>query len=78
VRVGLSLGDYYEGVLGDERYGFASVAGVVTVPFSSAPTRFGSWNIHGGVEYVHLGDRNAAILGESSKVIGSIGIGLSY
>jgi hypothetical protein len=78
LRAGFSLGDYYEGVSGDERFGFFSVAGVVTVPFSSMPTRVGSWNIHGGVEYVYLGDRNAEILGDTSKVIGSIGIGLSY
>lgn len=78
LRAGLSLGDYYEGVNGDERFGFFSVAGLVTVPLSSTPTRVGSWNIHGGVEYVRLGDRNAEILGDTSKVIGSIGIGLSY
>jgi hypothetical protein len=78
VRAGFSLGDYYEGVAGDERFGFFSVAGIVTVPLSSTPTRVGSWNIHGGVEYVRLGDRNAEILGDTSKVIGSIGIGLSY
>jgi hypothetical protein len=78
LRAGFSLGDYYEGVNGDERFGFFSVAGIVTVPLSSTPTRVGSWNIHGGVEYVRLGDRNAEILGDTSKVIGSIGIGLSY
>jgi hypothetical protein len=78
LRAGFSLGDYYEGVAGDERFGFFSVAGIVTVPLSSMPTRVGSWNIHGGVEYVRLGDRNAEILGDTSKVIGSIGIGLSY
>ena len=78
VRAGFSLGDYYEGVTGDERFGFFSVAGTVTVPLSSMPTRVGTWNIHGGVEFVHLGDRNAEILGDTSKVIGSIGIGLRY
>lgn len=78
LRAGFSLGNYYEGVAGDERFGFFSVAGIVTVPLSSMPTRVGSWNIHGGVEYVRLGDRNAEILGDTSKVIGSIGIGLSY
>jgi hypothetical protein len=78
LRAGFSLRDYYEGVAGDERFGFFSVAGAVTVPLSSMPTRVGSWNIHGGVEYVRLGDRNAEILGDTSKVIGSIGIGLSY
>src|SRR6185436_470451 len=30
LRAGFSLGDYYEGVLGDERFGFFSVAGIVT------------------------------------------------
>jgi hypothetical protein len=78
VKVGLSLGDYYEGLDGDETFGFFSIGGVVTVPFTSTPTRFGSWNIHGGVEFLMLGDRNEAVFGDSSHVIGSIGIGLSY
>jgi hypothetical protein len=78
VKVGLSLNDYYEGIAGDETFGFLSVAGVVTVPLTSAPTKFGSWNIHGGVEFLMLGDRNEAVFGDSSHVIGSIGIGLSY
>ena len=78
IKVGLSLSDYYEGADGDDTFGFFSVAGVVTVPFTSAPTKFGSWNIHGGVEFLMLGDRNEAVFGDSSHVIGSIGIGLSY
>ena len=76
VKVGLSLGDYYEGEAGDETFGFFSLAGIVTVPFTSAPTQFGSWNVHGGVEYLRLGDRNQAF-GEN-QVIGSVGIGFSY
>jgi hypothetical protein len=78
MKVGLSVSDYYEGAAGDDTFGFFSVAGVVTVPFTSAPTKFGSWNIHGGVEFLMLGDRNEAVFGDSSHVIGSIGIGLSY
>jgi hypothetical protein len=78
VRVGLSLDDYYEGLTGDDTFGFLSVAGVVTVPFTRMPTRFGSWNVHGGVEFLMLGERNEAVFGDSSHVIGSIGIGLSY
>jgi hypothetical protein len=76
VKVGLSLDHYYEGASGDERFGFFSVAGIATVPFTSAPTRLGTWNVHGGVEYQRLGDRNQG-LGEN-QVIGSLGIGLSY
>jgi hypothetical protein len=78
IKVGLSAGDYYEGVTGDETFGFLSVAGVATVPLTRMPTTFGSWNIHGGVELLMLGDRNEAVFGDSSHVIGSIGIGLSY
>lgn len=78
LKVGLSLSDYYEGLTGDETFGFFSIGGVVTVPFTNAPTRFGSWNIHGGVEFLMLGDRNEAVFGDGSHVIGSIGIGLSY
>jgi len=76
LKVGVSLDDYYEGVFGDERFGFFSVAGQVTVPFTSTPTRFGVWNLHGGVEFLKLGDRNQAF-GETN-VIGSVGIGFSY
>lgn len=76
VKVGLSLGDYYEGADGDETFGFFSIAGVVTVPFTSSATKFGSWNVHGGVEYLRLGDRNQS-LGENN-VVGSVGIGFSY
>jgi hypothetical protein len=78
VKVGLSLGDYYETFEpeGDETFGFFSIAGIVTVPFTSMPTSFGSWNVHGGVEYLRLGERNQG-LGEN-QVIGSVGIGFSY
>jgi hypothetical protein len=78
IKVGLSLGDYYEGGLSgeDETFGFFSLAGTVTLPFSSEPTRFGTWNVHGGVEYLRLGERNQGF-GEN-QVIGSVGIGFSY
>jgi hypothetical protein len=78
VKVGLSLGDYYEGGPSgeDETFGFFSLAGIVTLPFTGEPTRFGSWNVHGGVEYLRLGERNQGF-GEN-QVIGSVGIGFSY
>jgi len=78
VRVGLSLDGYYEGLRGDERFGFFSVGGSVTVPLSSDRSRLGRWNVHGGVDYVRLGDSNALRLGDNTKVIISAGIGLSY
>ena len=78
VRVGLSLDGYYEGQRGDERFGFFSIGANVTVPFTSERSRFGRWNVHGGADYVRLGDSNALRLGDNTKVIISAGIGLAY
>ena len=51
----MSLGDYYELAGEDNKFGFFSIAGIVTVPLGGT-TSFGAWNIHGGVEYQKLGD----------------------
>jgi len=77
VKVGLSAGNYYEGLNGDEKFGYFSVAGIATVPLTSMPTRFGTWNMHGGVEYQRLGDRNSFAFGKNQAIY-SIGIGFSY
>jgi hypothetical protein len=78
VKVGLSLGNYYELAGKDRKFGYASFAGIVTVPFSGTANSNG-WNLHGGVEYQMLGDMPKAINdGDGSKVIGSVGVGFSY
>lgn len=78
VKLGLSLGDYYEVAGVDNRFGFVSVGGIVTVPLGST-TKYGSWNVHGGAEFQRLGD-NTLVLngGKRSRVMGSIGVGFSY
>jgi hypothetical protein len=86
VKIGLSLADYYElntgtaaaPVFVDNRFGFFSVAGIVTVPLGGT-TSFGAWNLHGGVEFQALGDTTKALNGgDGQRVIGSFGIGFSY
>lgn len=78
VKIGLSASDYYELQGVDNKFGYFSVAGVVTVPLGGT-TSFGAWNVHGGVEFQALGDTTKAINGgEDTKVIGSFGFGLSY
>src|SRR5262245_12455464 len=82
IKVGLSLNDYYElstpTGFEDNKYGFFSIAGIVTVPLGGTSS-FGAWNIHGGVEYQNLGTTTKAFNGdESNQVIGSFGIGFSY
>jgi hypothetical protein len=86
VKLGLSLADYYELNVGtadapvfqDNKFGYFSVAGIVTVPIGGT-TSLGAWNVHGGVEFQALGDTTKAInAGDGSKIIGLFGIGFSY
>jgi hypothetical protein len=78
IKVGLSANDYYELAGEDNKFGYFSIAGLVTVPLGGL-SNFGSWNIHGGVEYQALGDTTEFFNGgESNQVIWSIGLGFSY
>jgi len=77
VKVGLSLGGYYELAGEDHSFGYASAAGVLTVPLGGT-TSLGAWNVHGGVEYQALGETTKVFNGgDASKTVGSIGIGWS-
>jgi len=91
VKVGLSIGDYYELNEGtparpnfvDHKFGYFSLAGIATVPIGR-PSSYGVWNLHAGVEYQRLGDTTKAFNvnddGEpqANKVIVSGGIGFTY
>jgi hypothetical protein len=86
VKVGLSLANYYELNTGtaaapifvDNKFGYFSIAGVVTVPLGGT-TSFGAWNVHGGIEFQALGDTTTTLNGgDGQRVIGSVGIGFSY
>ena len=72
VRVGFSIGNYYELAGNDHPFGFVSVAGVVTM-------RIAHWmNVHGGVEYEHLGTTTKAFNGgDAAKTIASVGVGFA-
>ena len=83
LKLGFSLSDYYEANGQDNGFGYFDVGALVTVPFSSAPTKFGTWNVHGGVNFLALGDGTKSFnvkdgTPEGSQVIASIGIGMSY
>jgi hypothetical protein len=80
IKVGLSAGDYYENPLTgeDEKFGYFSIAGIVTVPLGGT-TKFGSWNVHFGAEYQKLGETTKFFNGgESNQFIGSVGFVFSY
>ncbi len=80
VKVGLSMGDYYEHPLTgtDNKFGFFSLAGVVTVPLGGT-TSFGAFNIHGGAEFQKLGETTKFFAGgDDKRGIYSIGFGWTY
>jgi len=86
VKVGLSMGNYYELNEGtaarpdfvDHAFGYLSIAGIVTVPLKGT-TPYGAWNLHAGVEYQHLGTTTEAFNnGKPNKGIVSAGIGFTY
>jgi hypothetical protein len=78
IKIGLSASDYYELAGEDNKFGYFSIAGIVTVPLGGT-TSYGAWNIHGGVEYQKLGTTTEFFNGgEGNQVIGSFGIGFSY
>lgn len=72
VRVGLSIGNYYELAGKDHAFGFVSAGGIATLPITQ-------WlNVHGGVEVDRLGETTKAFnAGNASKTIASIGVGFS-
>jgi hypothetical protein len=79
VKLGLSLGDYYELEGEDNAFGYIDVGALFTVPLTGIPGKFGSWNLHGGVNFLGFGDTTKTFNdGDSGQVIGSIGIGLTY
>ena len=78
IKVGLSMGDYYELAGEDNKFGYFSIAGIVTVPLGGT-TKYGAWNVHFGAEYQKLGETTKFFNGdESNQFIGSVGFGFSY
>lgn len=78
IKVGLSLDDYYELGGVDHKFGFLSIAAVATVPFANS-RNYGAWNVHGGVEFLSLGNTPEAFhRGDQTKLVYSIGVSFSY
>jgi hypothetical protein len=78
IKVGLSAKDYYEFGGEDDKFGYFSVGGVVTVPINA------NCNVHGGLELQLFGDNLRAYNGFGDDGdrrytgIASIGLGFSY
>jgi hypothetical protein len=79
VKLGLSLSDYYEGPSTHDTLGFFDVGVAGSVPLSFIGKAYGAWALRGGLDFLALGDNTKYINhGDGTKVVGQIGIGLSY
>lgn len=82
LSVGLSLSNYYETATGDNKFGFFDVGGLLTLPLGGIPGKFGSWNVHGRVDYLRLGNGPMEIgVGtgtNKNKTVLLGGVGLAY
>jgi hypothetical protein len=77
VKLGMSLKDYYEGALGNDRFGFFSGGLQLSVPAISGKS--GSLEVHGGIEFQRFGDNLRALNeGDAVKPIGLIGFTYTY
>jgi hypothetical protein len=78
IKLGMSLDDYYELGGEDHPFGFLSLGAIASVPIGRT-TSYGSWNVHGGLEFQSLGDTPEAFNGgDQSKLIGFVGVGFTY
>ena len=77
-KLGLSLKDYYEGASGSNRFGYFDLGGIVSVPLAFMNGR-SSWDLHGGVDVLWLGDNMQTLNGgDRVKPVFSIGVGVVY
>ena len=80
IKFGFSLSDYYESGGEDHKIRLLRHRRSDRNPVHrSVPSNYGTWNVHGGVDFLALGDTTKALNDDSSsKVVGLIGIGVSY
>jgi len=81
VKLGLSLSDYYQLNGVDHSFGFFDIGGLVTLPISKISSSFGSWNVHGSVDFLSFGDTTREYNGvdkDKTRVVWLFGVGVSY
>jgi len=77
-KIGMSLNDYYEGPTGSNKFGYFDLGGILSVPLAFMNHR-STWDLHGGVDVLWLGDNNKLLNGgDGVKPVFSIGVGVIY
>jgi hypothetical protein len=82
VKLGLSLKNYYEGPSGDSMFGYFDIGALVTAPLTGIDSKFGSWNVHGSVDFLYFGGDESTTRafnnGDAGQAIVMGGIGFTY
>ena len=84
VKLAFSLKDYYELAGVDHKFGYLDVGALFTFPFTSVPSKFGTWNFHAGADVFAFGDTTEAFNADKDGDIHKgaftavFGIGVSY
>jgi hypothetical protein len=84
VKLGLSAKDYYELAGVDHKFGYFDAGVLLTFPFTSTPSRFGTWNVHVGADAFAFGDTTKAFnLNQDGEIkkgafTALVGVGVSY
>ncbi len=77
VKLGLSVRDYYEGPVTNDKFGYFDVGLIASVPVISGSG--GSLEAHGGVDFLRLGDNMKALSGgDRVKPVAVIGFTFIY
>ena len=78
--MGFSLGDYYEGLNGDDEFfGFFDVGAVASCALPWMPSRFGPWTAELGMHWLVLGDSTQDVPGsDTTELIISLGISTKF
>jgi hypothetical protein len=78
LKLGLSVRDYYEGPISNEHFGYFDTGLIASVPLAFMPAG-SSWELHGGVDFLWLGD-NLRLLNrtDSTKPVGILGLSVTY
>ncbi|HXW06740.1 MAG TPA: hypothetical protein VD833_16005 [Vicinamibacterales bacterium] len=77
-KLGMSLNDYYEGPTGSNTFGFFSTGALASVPLAFMNGRT-SWEVHGGLDVLWLGDNLKALNNDDRvKPVAIVGVSVTY
>ncbi len=80
VKVGLSLGDYYEYGTGDDDFlGYFDIGAAVSAPLHFMPARLGPWDASLGLHAIVLGDNNKLVNhDDGTALVLSLGLSTTF